>query len=220
MPARHTKNPTAKECQGKSDGTRRCLLTGESLPKDELIRFVVSPEGVLVADIDERLPGRGLWLSADIDMIGRARATHSFARAARCSVTIPDDLEDQVAGQLRRKCLQLIGMARRAGQIAAGFQQVSERLGQHKDRPRDGILLAASDGAEDGRAKLRRLAEGMLVVERFSAEELGHALGRDHVVHAVIDGGGLAERLARELKRLAGVARPRQGPGQSEPAAA
>ena len=30
---------------------------------DALMRFVVGPDGAVVPDIDERLPGRGLWLT-------------------------------------------------------------------------------------------------------------------------------------------------------------
>ncbi|HLF58858.1 MAG TPA: DUF448 domain-containing protein, partial [Alphaproteobacteria bacterium] len=43
---------------------RRCLATGTLRPKAELVRFVLAPDGTVVPDINERLPGRGLWLTA------------------------------------------------------------------------------------------------------------------------------------------------------------
>ena len=53
---------------------RRCIATGAILPEDKLVRFVVDPEGGIVPDIDAKLPGRGLWLSADRAAIAKATA--------------------------------------------------------------------------------------------------------------------------------------------------
>jgi hypothetical protein len=40
------------------DAVRRCALTRERLPKEDLIRFVLAPSGEIVPDLKERLPGR------------------------------------------------------------------------------------------------------------------------------------------------------------------
>ena len=53
---------------GASIPLRRCLATGETLPKSSLIRFVVAPGDAAVPDLAERLPGRGLWISARRDV--------------------------------------------------------------------------------------------------------------------------------------------------------
>ena len=58
---------------------RRCLVTGEVRPKAALVRFVVSPDGAIVPDIAERLPGRGLWLTARRDIVAAAVAKRLFA---------------------------------------------------------------------------------------------------------------------------------------------
>ena len=42
---------------------RKCLVSQESGLKAGLIRFVTSPDGVVVPDILEKLPGRGYYLS-------------------------------------------------------------------------------------------------------------------------------------------------------------
>ena len=41
---------------------RKCIITGEVADKADLIRFVASPDGELVADIGNNLGGRGVWL--------------------------------------------------------------------------------------------------------------------------------------------------------------
>lgn len=179
---------------------RRCIVTGESRPTAGMVRFVVGPDETLVPDLEERLPGRGLWLSAERDMIHTACQKKLFARAARQNVRVPADLAERVEALLARRCIDLIGLARRADQVVAGFEKVQAWLRAGKG----GLLIAASDGAEGGRAKMRALAADAPVVEQLTAAEIGGALGRDHVVHAAVAHGRLADRLTREALRLGG----------------
>lgn len=181
---------------------RRCIVSGEMKPKAEMLRFVVAPTGEVVVDIEEKLPGRGFWLSADRDVIHTASVRKLFARAARARAEAPDDLADRAEGLLTRRCLDRIGLARRAGQAVAGFAKVEAWL---KENGSAGVLLAASDGAPDGRAKIRRLAGETPLVDVFDAAELGRAFGRDHAVHAVIGPGKLADGLLAGVRRLQGL---------------
>ena len=163
-----------------------------------MLRFVVGPDGDLVPDLDEKLPGRGLWLSGERDMVNTACDKRLFARAARRSVKVPADLGSHLDGLMVRRCLDFLGLARRAGEVVAGFEKVQARLRKNKD----GILLQAGDGADDGRGKIKALASGMALVDVFTAAELGKVLGRDNAVHVVMNEGRLAERLLREAGRL------------------
>ena len=184
---------------------RRCLASGEVRPKRELLRFVIAPDGSVVPDVAGRLPGRGLWLSPRRDMIDRAYARNLFAKAAKTSVRVPSDLADQVNRLLRRHCLNLLGLARRGGQVARGFDATALALGDGSAA----LLLQAVDAAEGGRNKLRALARAheIPVVEIFRTEELGHALGRDALVHVALTKGGVTVRLNEELARLGAVVR-------------
>jgi uncharacterized protein len=181
---------------------RRCIVSGAVRPKDEMVRFVVGPGDEIVADLEERLPGRGFWLSADRDMLMKAGAKHMFAKAARRSVRVPDDIVDQVEGALVRRCLSLVGLARRAGQAVVGYEKAREWL----KSGRGGIVVAATDGSAGGRAKLEALAGGAPIAV-LRADELGAAAGRDRAVHIVVSPGRLADSLKREAGRLAGFRR-------------
>ena len=44
---------------------RKCIATGDVQPKFGLIRFVVGPDDQIVPDILGKLPGRGIYVSAD-----------------------------------------------------------------------------------------------------------------------------------------------------------
>jgi predicted RNA-binding protein YlxR (DUF448 family) len=179
---------------------RRCFVTGEVRPRDRLVRFVVDPEGAVVPDVDGRLPGRGLWLTAARDIVERACRKKLFARAQRGPVAVPDDLADRVERLLARRCIELIGLARRAGQLTAGFDQVAETL----RAGRAGLLIEAADAAPGGAGRLRALGTGLPVICVLSADELGMALGRDRAVHLAVAPGRLAGRLVAEAARLAG----------------
>lgn len=193
---------------------RRCLVTGDVRPKAELLRFVVSPDGVVVPDVAERLPGRGLWLTPSRDIVTTASGKGLFAKAARTSAAAPAELADQVEALLARRCCDLLGFARRAGQAAAGFEKVRAWLEQGKA----GLIFAASDGAEDGRRKIQGLAPDVPVVALLTAEELGRAVGRQYAVHVAVKPGKLAEMLRREAGRLAGFRAPAgREQGKSKP---
>jgi predicted RNA-binding protein YlxR (DUF448 family) len=183
-----------------TDAERRCLVTGQTVPRAQLIRFVAGPDGAIVPDLGERLPGRGLWVMADRDALARADA-RAFARARRGPVTVPDDLPARVEAGLRRRLVDYIGMARRAGALVAGFEKTRAVLRSGAAH----LLIAAGDGSDDGRAKLRALAPGLAEMTALSAEEIGAALGRDGIVHAAVTEPRLAAVIAREAGRLAGV---------------
>ncbi len=189
----------------RHDVMRRCFVTGEVRPKRELLRFVVGPDGQIVPDLRGRLPGRGLWLRPTRHILARAQRRGLFAKAAGSTVRAPEDLSDQVAALLRRRCLDLIGLARRAGDVVVGYEKVKASL----EAGRAAVLVAAADGAEQGRRKLRRLAAAiggeLPLIETFSSAELGAALGRERAVHAALRAGDLAELLCLEAQRLESV---------------
>jgi hypothetical protein len=197
----------AEAVGGKSSPLRRCIATGTVGPKDGMVRFVVAPDGSVVPDVEETLPGRGLWLTADPALVEKALSKGLFAKAARRPVKPPADLLERTRDQVRRRCLELVGLARRGGQAIAGFEKVamSLRSGRVAQSGGVGLRLEAADGAADGRDKLTALAPGVTVVDLFDRAELGRALGRDEAVHAVLAGGPLAQRLKREAGRLAAL---------------
>jgi uncharacterized protein len=190
--------PEADDLRGP---LRRCLASREVRPKAELLRFVVGPDDRLLPDPAERLPGRGLWLTPRRDIVASAAARGLFAKAAGRRVVVPAGLADEVERLLRQRCVGLFGLARRAGQLRSGFEKAREDL----RAGRAGVLLAATDGAADGRGKLTALAGGCPVVDLFTSAELSAALGRDGVVHATVAAGGMAQRILREVDRLRGM---------------
>lgn len=184
---------------------RRCIVSGESGPNANLIRFALSPDGVVTPDVAAKLPGRGAWVSARADAVTEAAKKGAFARALKAPVKVPDGLAALTETLLARRCLDLLGMAQRAGALAVGATKVEQAIRAR----RPFVLIEAEDGAEEGREKLMSLHIGLWgapppAVACFQSGELGVALGRERVIHATL----LQERLAlvwtAEIGRLAG----------------
>jgi predicted RNA-binding protein YlxR (DUF448 family) len=185
---------------------RRCLVTRESLPRAQMLRFVVAPGATIMFDPAATLPGRGLWLSARADVIGQACKRGVFPRAAKQQVKTPENLRALVEAGLARRITELLGLARRAGEAIAGFEKAGEWLASGKA----GLVVQASDGSADERARFvgGRIFGGrdVPVVMPLDAAGLGRIFGRERAVHAVVAPGRLARKIEVEAARLAGVA--------------
>ena len=186
---------------------RRCIASGETQPLDRLVRFVVGPEGVLYPDLSCKLPGRGIWVGCRRNLIDQAIKKRLFARAAKGPVCVPANMADLVEHGMVDHCLNFLGLAKRAGQLTLGSNNVKALL----KADLAAIIITAIDGTDNSRSKLlsgdqRRIkASGYSyrkVVQIFSIAELSLALGRENVVHAALLAGGLADQFLRATSRL------------------
>lgn len=189
----------------RSESERRCIATGERDGKAGLIRFVVDPEGRVVPDLAEKLPGRGMWVSADRGAVDKAARKGLFSRAAKRAVTADPDLADQVSELLVARVIEMLALARKAGQALAGFEKVKGALVSEQAI----CLLQASDGSLRERTRLRPPEGENTHFCDLSAAELGLAFGRDRVIHAAPVSGGLGARVGYESARLSGMGRNR-----------
>lgn len=183
------------------DPERRCIATGEVQPKRGLIRFAVSPDGKIVPDVLEKLPGRGIWVAAERSALETAVKKRLFARSAKRPVDVPETLIEDVEALLAKRLIDGISMARKAGRAVAGFEKVKDWLGREDAR----ILFQASDGSERGKSKLYAPGGRGSFFEVLTSSELGLSFGRERVIHAALGIGGLTERIREDAIRLSGV---------------
>jgi predicted RNA-binding protein YlxR (DUF448 family) len=179
---------------------RKCLVSQEPGAKLGLIRFVTSPDGVVVPDILEKLPGRGYYVTADLYVLEDAVKLKVFARGAKTQVIVPDNLISEIDRQLARRVVDLVSIARKAGRAVTGFEKVKGWLAEGHAK----VLLQASDGSERGKGKLWT-PEGGRFFGCLTAQELGLAFGRGHAIHCAISGGKLSERVVHAAARLRGL---------------
>jgi predicted RNA-binding protein YlxR (DUF448 family) len=184
---------------------RKCIVTGEVRDDAQLVRFVVSPDDQIVPDVAAKLPGRGIWVSADRAVLERAIAKNLFSKAAKANVKMSPALADLVEQQIVQRMLNDLGLAKRSGALILGFDNVTRALEANGPSP---VLIEASDGSRDGKRKLYAVAHARgakpAVVDCLSSAEMSLALGRENVIHAALKAGALAERLIFEAGRLSG----------------
>ena len=180
---------------------RRCLATGESQPKAGLIRFVVGPEDQVVADLVGKLPGRGFYVSAEREALEAAVKKKIFARGAKQAVEVPGDLVETIEAGLVRRLQELISLARKAGIAVAGYEKVKDWLAKEYAM----VLFQANDGSKRGKSKLRGTGQKDGYFNCLTANELGLAFGREHVIHGALAAGGLTERIVEDARRLRGL---------------
>lgn len=183
----------------RDQNTRRCIVTGDCLPREALLRFVIGPGDEVVPDLENRLPGRGLWLFASWDVVNTATKKGSFSKAARRRVHCPEDLADRIGRLLTQRCLDWIGLSRRAGLAVAGHEKAANCLRQG----RAALLLIAADAGDGDGKKMRALATGLPVIDQFDSQALGRAWGREKLVYVALTPGSLTRRLVDQAQRLA-----------------
>jgi predicted RNA-binding protein YlxR (DUF448 family) len=182
------------------DPERRCVVSGEVQPKFGMIRFVLGPEDMIYPDLAQKLPGRGIWVTADKEMIEKAAAKGLFARAAKTAVKIPEGLVDLVEAGQAIRVVELVSMVRKTGRAVIGFEKVKGWLSEGRAK----VLLQASDGSERGKGKLWT-PEGGRWFGCLTASELGLAFGRDHAIHGALAKGALTQRVIEEAAKLTGL---------------
>jgi uncharacterized protein len=186
------------------DRERRDVVSGEVLPEARLIRFVAGPEGMVVPDLARKLPGRGMWCEATREAVATAVRRGAFSRSAKTKLAAAPDLPDVVERLLARRCLDLLGLARKEGVLISGFEKALAAISGGKAA----WMIEASDGGADGRRKLlaaaRRSPSTPTLCGAFTADELGLALGGETVIHVCLLAGRRAQLWTEEVLKLGG----------------
>src|SRR5262249_55092720 len=135
----------------RAGGTQRlCVVTREVKPIDEMIRFVVGPDRMVVPDLKRKLPGRGVWVTARRDLVAAAVKQRVFAGGLRAEAKAAPDLPDTVDDLLERSVLDALAIARKAGQVVAGFAKVEKAA----ERGEAAALIQAADAGADGTRRI------------------------------------------------------------------
>jgi predicted RNA-binding protein YlxR (DUF448 family) len=184
----------------QSRGAERfCIVSRAVRPVEEMIRFVIAPNGKAVADLKQNLPGRGVWVTATRSALAQAVKTNAFARGLRREVRLDADLVGRTEQLLESAALDALAIARKAGLVAMGFAKVETAL------KRESViaLLHATEAAPDGVKKLdSAVRHSQQVIRILTAQQLDLALGRPNVIHAALLAGRASETFMARLRRL------------------
>ena len=172
-------------------GLKRCFMTKEMHSRLEMLRFVISPDKTVVFDVDEKLAGHGMWLTADKGLLKTACEKRIFYKAAKGTVKIPENLTEQVENIMKQRCLNLLSLCRKAGLLVFGYEAVKKTIAQQQ------VITAfeAIDSSERGQNKIYKSDELFNIFKIFSRSEMGKVAGLDEIVHLVLLKGKLSEKV-------------------------
>ena len=194
-----------KESQSQQ---RCCIVSSQSSSKTDLIRFVLGPDDTVVPDIKAKLPGRGVWVSAQQAKVKEAVERKLFHRGFAKSVNVPPDLSELVQDLLKDAALGRLKMAKKAGQVVNGFTKLMAALEKETI-----IALLHSDNASQAEAskldhKFRTNLEQKSILapiigekpfNSFKTQELSLAFGAANVIHAGLKEGGAANAAIKAM---------------------
>ncbi|MFM9890212.1 MAG: RNA-binding protein [Rickettsiales bacterium] len=197
MPKKERTGAVGSELSAVGLPERSCIVTRRVMAKEALLRFVVGPGDVLVADLSGKLPGRGMYVTASKLLVGEAIAKRAFNRAAGQQVHVPENFLKQIEAQLERRMADSLSLARKAGQVITGFEKVEAALKNGEIA----ALIHAADASDDGVRKLRE--SDVPTFQELPREVLSAVLGRENAVHAAVTHGPAAAFFVAEARRFA-----------------
>ena len=69
---------------------RTCVVTKESLPKQELLRIVRTPEKVVKVDETGKLNGKGAYIKKDLAVLEKAMKSKILEKRLECKIEESD----------------------------------------------------------------------------------------------------------------------------------
>ncbi len=79
---------------------RSCVVTGEKLPKRELLRIVRTTDGTVVCDLSGKINGRGAYIKKDVDVLEKAKKTKILEK--RLEFNISDEKYEVVKNEIEK----------------------------------------------------------------------------------------------------------------------
>lgn len=77
---------------------RTCVITGEKLPKKELIRIVRTPDGEVIVDESGKANGRGAYIKLSMETIEKAEKSKILNK--KLEVEVPTSIYDELKSKV------------------------------------------------------------------------------------------------------------------------
>jgi predicted RNA-binding protein YlxR (DUF448 family) len=181
---------------------RTCIACRQSKSQDQLVRYVVAPDGTLLIDYRHRLPGRGAYTCIAAGCIKTAVDRNQFQRSFRGKHRESDSgsLIAELIRSVEQKIINLLGMGRKSGQVISGSNAVMTNLRQGSELS---LVIMTADISTAIAEKITALSERQQIEcsQLLSKDLLGQILGKGERSVVGIQTGTLADAILIELQR-------------------
>ena len=159
---------------------RTCILTGEKDETSNLLRFVVSPDGYLIPDLAENLPGRGAYLKSKPEYIKESLKKNKFAKHIKFQKKLSQEevnsFTASIENLLRKRFVEQVSLSRRQGAAIAGAGKLRE------NQSLIGLLIANDASVREAK-KIEFLTKPKWTLRDIPAEALGEAFGLNSIAY-------------------------------------
>jgi len=187
---------------GAEKPQRSCLGCRESKDRGLLIRYVLSPQGEVVPDLDGKLPGRGAYTCLRSACLASAVKQRQFSRAFKQEIhmPLPDEMTALVSHLLRERVVGYLGLANKAGKVVSGGSMVTEALRSHT---KPGLVLVGQDVSEAIGEKIIELSGYHKVpcYQIMSKDDFGAILGKAPRSAVAVKPSGFVAQLLQTIER-------------------
>ena len=178
--------------------TRKCIVTGQIIDKEQLLRFTILPDNTVVPDFKKKLPGKGLYTINSHTALLKAINNNLFAKASKTNAKALPSLMEQVENILQKQALDIISLSRKAGILISGMDKVKEAI----KKGNVAFLHEATDAGEDGHNKILTIAKNIEIFNLFKIEELDKELAKENTVHLAFAKSSMAQTVRETFVRL------------------
>jgi len=187
---------------------RTCVVCRQAKDKKQLIRYSVAPNGTIQVDYRQRLPGRGAYTCFSAQCLRDAVVKKYFQRSFKKKECSADSAEliAQLQAAISQKILNLIGMARKSGQLISGSNMV---IGALRKKSSIAVVILAEDISLEIGKKIATLAERdrIFTAHLYNKQMIGQMLGKEERSVIAVQAGLLADSLLNELHRYGQLVR-------------
>lgn len=181
----------------KETEIRKCVLTGEVKPKEELLRFVLMQNGMILPDFNKKLNGRGFYISNSKKMLEGLTVKNRLSKILHTPTLISKDLPLLVENILSSNGLNAVNLARKSGDLVLGLEKVKDIIAKGKAA----FVIEASNAGDDGKQKITTMAKDLEKYILYDVETLSKALNRENTVYLAIKNTPMSKMVRLALKR-------------------
>ena len=176
---------------------RNCFVTKIEFKQKKLLRFVIGPNNDIIFDDSGKLSGHSFWLTPSKKIINKAIKQKLFEKEVNHHIQIRTDLFNHVKQTIKKRCLDYISLANKAGLVNIGLQKLKIKKISKNIR----LLVLSTPYSKSTKSALNKIYENIEIIELFDSKELGQSLGKDSITTLGITKSKLSDKLINEIQK-------------------
>ncbi len=178
--------------------TKKCIIKDKFFEKKLMLKLVLSPDGKIILDLNEKLPGKHIWISSERNSLIEAENRNLFSNFFGIKKDENKKILINIISFLKKRIVQRISLARKSSYAICGYEKIKSALFLNKID----LLIQASDGSKKEKNRLKGKFYNKSLIECLKSSEIGVAFGRDYIIHAGILSNGFNEKFKNDVQKL------------------